>query len=128
MIASLCLIASGGALGAMARFLTVSIAQRILGVTFPYGTFLVNALGSLMIGLFMGFFFERIAEAQAWRLFVVVGFLGAYTTFSSFAWETWSLYQDGAWFAALVNMLANNLITLLMVILGTHFARYWGNI
>lgn len=128
MMREIGLVAGGGAIGAIARFATVSLAQRILPSTFPYGTLIVNVLGAFTVGLLMAFMFERIAQIEPWRLFLVVGFLGAYTTFSSFAWETWLLYQEGAWSAALANILLNNILTLFILCLGSQLGRYWGNV
>lgn len=120
-------VACGGALGAFARFLLVNLTQALFGLRFPIGTLAVNCIGALLIGFLMYFFMERLADSsETWRLFVVVGFLGAFTTFSSFAWETWILYSDGQWGSALLNIVANNVGTLLMVVLGIQSGRLLG--
>jgi len=117
-------VAGGGALGALARFSTVFLSQLIFGARFPVGTMLVNCLGSFLIGFIMNILMQRLAgSAEIWRLFLVVGFLGAYTTFSSFAWETWVLYMNGQWLSATLNILFTNLGTLFMVLLGIQSAR-----
>jgi CrcB protein len=80
-------ISLGGILGANTRyFLTLYIAER-LGTAFPYGTLFINVTGSLIIGFFLTFVTERLTVDPLWRLFFATGFLGAYTTFSSYTFE-----------------------------------------
>ena len=98
-------IAVGGALGALARFWMSNGVHSILGRSFPYGTLAVNVLGSLLIGLFSVFLIERLNLSPEWRAAVLIGFLGAFTTFSSFSLETLNLLEDGAFAAALGNVL-----------------------
>jgi CrcB protein len=82
------LVMAGGALGSLARYLTgMAISVRYPG-RFPLGTFIVNVAGSLAIGIVMTMLATRLAHTN-WRLFLVVGFLGGFTTFSTFAFETW---------------------------------------
>lgn len=126
MFASVIAVACGGALGAIARFVTVVGSQFMFGDRYPLGTLLVNCLGSFLIGLFMSLYMDRLADFEYWRLFVVVGFLGAYTTFSSFAWDTWSLYMNGQWLAASVNILLNNVITMTLLLVGMQSGRVIG--
>ena len=97
-------VALGGALGALFRYLIVSFSQLLIGPKFPYGTLIVNSCGSLLIGFIFTIFMERLFLTEPMRLLIIVGFLGGCTTFSSFAWETWSLYQNGQWMAALLNI------------------------
>ena len=126
MLAQVIAVACGGALGAVARFITVVVSQFMFGERFPMGTLLVNCLGSFLIGLFMSLFMDRLAEVEYWRLFIVVGFLGAYTTFSSFAWDTWVLYMNGQWLAASINVLLNNVITMALLLVGMQSGRLIG--
>jgi CrcB protein len=128
MWSSLLAVAMGGALGALARFATVESMQKWLGSGYPYGTLMVNCLGSFLAGFILILILERLTNAEFWRLFFVVGFLGAYTTFSSFSWETWSLFQMGRVFAALSNVVFNNVGSLTMAFLGMNAARFAGNI
>ncbi len=94
---NLLLIGMGGFIGAIARYgVAVWIGQR-WGRSFPLGTFVINVSGSFLIGLLMTLMTERIIENPQWRLLLVVGFLGAYTTFSTFEYETGALLRDGEW-------------------------------
>ncbi|KTD23827.1 camphor resistance [Legionella lansingensis] len=128
MLGSILVIIAGGAMGALARFATVGLMQRLLGFSYPYGTLVVNCLGSFLAGFIMVLIIERFAETEYWRLFLVVGFLGAYTTFSSFSWETWVLYQDGKTVAALANVFCNNVGALVMAFIGMHCGRFIGTL
>ena len=90
-------VGAGGGLGAIARYaLGTWIAAR-LGTAFPAGTLLVNVTGSLAIGVLLVLLTERLAAPPAWRLFLVVGFLGGYTTFSSYTFEALALLEAGEW-------------------------------
>ena len=128
MVTSVIAVACGGALGSVARFLTIEIAQLLFGNRFPIGTLIVNCLGSLLIGVFMGLYMDRLANFEYWRLIIVVGFLGGYTTFSSFAWDTWTLYMSGHWLAALVNLILNNVLTIMLLVAGMLSGRLIGGI
>ncbi len=127
MLKSVIVVASGGAFGAVARFLTITATQLLFNGRFPLGTLLVNCLGSFLIGLFMSLYMERLADVEYWRLLIVVGFLGGYTTFSTFAWETWALYMNGQWLMALLNLLLNNFIAIVLVVLGLLLGRFMGD-
>jgi len=99
------IIGIGGFLGAAARYgAALWIGQR-WGRSFPLGTFLINVSGSFLIGLLMTLFTERFMVNPQWRLMLVVGFLGAYTTFSTFEYETGALLKDGEWMIAGLNVI-----------------------
>jgi CrcB protein len=98
------IIFAGGGVGASSRYaLATWIGQR-WGRSFPLGTFLINVSGSFLIGLLMTLMAERFTENPAWRLLLVVGFLGGYTTFSSFEYETGKLATDGEFLYAGLNV------------------------
>ena len=94
------LVALGGALGSMLRWGLTGAVQRWTGSAFPWGTFTVNAAGSLAIGLIAALALERALVPPALRLFSIVGVLGGFTTFSAFSYETLALLRDGQWLAA----------------------------
>src|SRR5215204_6055858 len=100
----LLVIAIGGALGAVARYLSSRTLHYYLGINFPYGTLFVNVLGCFLAGLLIIILLERTNLAPAWRGFLVIGFLGAFTTFSSFSYETLALFEAGMSAAALLNI------------------------
>lgn len=124
MIIPYLVVALGGSLGAIFRYATVLGAQNVLGMQFPYGTLIVNTFGSLLAGFFLALFVERFSGGEYWRLFFFVGFLGAYTTFSSFAAESWFLIEQAQWGKLLINIIANNVGSLVMVYVGFLLARY----
>lgn len=95
-------ISLGAVLGANARYLIgVYIAERY-GTAFPYGTFLINVTGSLVIGFFLTLASQRLRLEPFWVLFVATGFLGAYTTFSTYSFEAAQLIRSGAYGTALL--------------------------
>lgn len=117
-------IAIGGALGAISRHAVGLAYHQWLGGVFPGGTLLVNVLGSFLIG--GGSFWLLSATGEnipVWRAFLLVGFLGAFTTFSSFSLETLALFQRGAWGLASVNVLANVSACLLAVTMGAWMVK-----
>jgi CrcB protein len=116
-------VATGGALGAIARYMTVLFAQNQWGLNFPYGTLIVNAFGSLLAGFLLAIFVGRYNASEYWRLFFFTGFLGAYTTFSSFAAESLFMFEQSQWLKLITNILVNNLGSLAMVLLGSELTK-----
>ena len=116
-------ISLGAIGGANARFLLSRWAARMLGADFPYGTLLVNASGSLLLGFFMIWTTERVLADPRWRLVVAIGFCGGYTTFSSYAFETISYFEQGHWALLAWNLVSNNLLSLAGVLAGAALAR-----
>lgn len=98
-------IAIGGAIGALARYWMSLWVHGIMGRDFPWGTLTINVVGSLLIGLLHVVLVERLNLPPApWRALLMVGVLGAFTTFSSFSLETLILFEGGAWLKALLNI------------------------
>jgi CrcB protein len=87
-------VGSGGFLGALARYYLGGLFKIPAG-GFPLGTFIINLTGSFVLGLFITLLTTRLSIRTEWRLFFATGFIGAYTTFSSFSNEVWTLYKDG---------------------------------
>jgi len=98
------LVVIGGGTGALVRFVTGSAIMGRFGGSFPLGTLVINVSGSFLIGLLMTLLTERFKLDPNWRLLLVVGFLGGYTTFSSFEWETWTTVRDGGLWTGLLNV------------------------
>ena len=93
----------GGGIGAVARYLLQGAVYALTGTGFPYGTLVVNVLGSLVIGILMALFEERFLVQPALRLFLAIGILGGFTTFSSFSYETYTLLREGSIGAGVLN-------------------------
>ncbi len=120
---SILAIAIGGAFGSVSRFLVAREMERLLGNFLPYGTLVVNVLGSLALGWLATVFLDRPEINIALRLGVAVGFLGAFTTFSAFSFESVQLMLNGAVWRALLNVAANTVVCLGMCYLGIQLAR-----
>ena len=105
-------IAGGGALGALGRFWMSSGVYRLLGRELPWGTLVVNGLGSFLMGLLFVLFMERSTAGPELRAAVLVGFLGAFTTFSTFSMETLALIEAGYPGRALLNVMLSVLVCL----------------
>jgi CrcB protein len=117
------IISIGAIVGANARWIISRYAARLLSPTFPYGTLMINVTGSFIVGFFMIWAAERVLIDPRWRLLIVVGFCGAFTTFSSFAFETMAYFEQGQWLLMGVNFLSNNLLCLGAVVAGMALAR-----
>lgn len=116
----------GGALGAASRFAVGVSVARLYSGPFPLGTFLINVTGSLLIGFLMGWFVNRPALDAHWRLFLVTGILGGYTTFSSFEWESVVAIRSGSNLVALLYVLASVVLGLVAAWFGLLLAnRIW---
>jgi fluoride exporter len=109
--------------GANLRYLLSRLAARELGLVFPYGTLAINIVGSFIVGFFVIWTTERVLVDPRWRLLVVIGFCGSFTTFSSYAFETMSYFEQGQWALMLTNVLSNNLLCLGGALAGMALAR-----
>jgi CrcB protein len=115
----------GGGLGSLARYAAGTAIMSRAGARFPAGTLAINVSGSFLIGLLMVLLTERFAPHPYWRLLLVVGFLGGYTTFSTFEYETYALVRGGGVLLALGNVLASVAAGFCAVWLGTVLASRW---
>ena len=100
-------VALGGAIGSAARYLVGGWFAARFGAAFPYGTFVINVTGSFIIGFFLAFAQDRVSISPYWRLFFAVGFVGGYTTFSTFEYESIRLFQDGKMLLAAVYLIGS---------------------
>ena len=116
-------IALGAVVGASARyFVSGFVAQRV-SPGFPYGTLIINVTGSFVLGLFLTWAGERVLTDPKWRLLIAVGFCGSYTTFSSYAFESFALGEQGQWLMMAVNVIGSNALCLGAVLAGAVLAR-----
>lgn len=100
-------IAIAGGIGALGRYFSTGLVHRLLGDGFPYGTLFINLVGSFLIGFVMHISMSTDFIPRSLRLAVTIGFLGAFTTFSTFSYETLGYLEEGAWLMAGMNILAN---------------------
>jgi len=116
-------ISLGAIAGASARYFISRFVTRVVSSSFPYGTLLINVTGSFLLGLFLVWATERALPDPHWRLLIAIGFCGSYTTFSSYAFESFSLFEQGHYLLFASNMVANNLLCLGGVLAGAVMAR-----
>jgi fluoride exporter len=101
------MIGLGGALGAIARYQVAAMIQARIPAGFPWGTFIVNISGCLVMGIATTLLTERLVVNPNWRFLIPIGFIGAYTTFSTFEFETFRAVSEGAWLVGGLNILAS---------------------
>jgi len=123
LLAKVVLIAIGGAAGTLARYWLGGLAQRLTGGLFPWGTFTVNMLGCFLFGLVWALAEERFLLSSETRVVVLVGFMGAFTTFSTFVFESGSFMRDSQWALVIGNIAAQNVVGLVCLFLGLFVAR-----
>jgi CrcB protein len=117
------LIALGGALGSIARYWVGSTVAGRLGMRFPYGTFVINLTACVIIGFSLTYLGKRVELNPAWRYLIPVGFVGAYSTFSSYEWETLSTLRSGAFALAALYAFGSLFAGLVATWLGIIFAE-----
>jgi len=120
------IVGIGGFFGANLRYWLGAWLDAQFGLRFPLGTFVINVTGSLLLGFIATLAIERALIDPNWRLAVAVGFLGAYTTFSTFTFETVKLIDSGSYGLALVNLVISILLGLLGVLVGISLVRAVG--
>lgn len=117
------LVLIGGGIGALARYIAASAIMTRFGGKFPLGTLVINVSGSFLIGFLMTVLTERLQLDPAWRLLLVVGFLGGYTTFSSFEWETYTAVRAGGLWTGMLNVGSSVMLGYIAVWLGARLAQ-----
>lgn len=123
MLSRYIVVGLGGFIGANARYIVGDWVKSRWGADFPYGTFLINITGCFILGIF-GTLLQRYAWNDNLRLLVAVGFVGAYTTFSTFEYESLQLITDGAWGKALLNLIGSVVLGFMAAYLGVILARW----
>jgi len=122
-LAQVIAIAAGGALGALLRYWVSISVHAVLGRGFPYGTLVVNVMGSLLMGYLFVLLLERLAVDAVWRAAILIGVLGGFTTFSTFSVETINLLEQGAFARALLNILLSVTLCVAAAWLGVLWGR-----
>ncbi len=117
-------LAAAGAVGTLARFGLQGFVQRLQPTGFPWGTLAVNALGCFLFGIVWSMAEERMVISGQTRTILLIGFMGSFTTFSSFAFETSQLLDDSQWLLAAANVLLQNVLGVALVVLGIGLGRY----
>ena len=116
-------VGAGGALGAMLRYWLSTRVTGVMGFAFPWGTLTVNILGSFLVGISMVLVAGKAPGAEVWRLGLVVGVLGGFTTFSAFSSDTLSLLEAEQWFRAMVYIASSILLCVVAAASGVAAAR-----
>lgn len=123
MLMKMSWLALAGALGTLARYGLSGLVQRAGGTGFPWGTLAVNGSGCFLFGLFWAMTEHRLELSPEVRSIVLVGFMGAFTTFSTFAFETGQLIRDSQWLLAFGNVLAQNILGITFLFVGFMIGR-----
>ena len=124
MLKTILLVGIGGAIGSIFRYATHWATTKFFQGSFPFSTFLVNILGSLLIGLFIGYLGKYFPENHPLKFLLIVGFCGGFTTFSSFALENYNLLQNNHQIIAYIYIVSSIILTITAVGLGSYLSRY----
>ena len=116
-------ISIGAIVGANLRYFVGQSVAKLLSSSLPYGTLVINITGSFILGFFLVWTGERVLADPRWRLLIAIGFCGGYTTSSSFAYETFALFEQGRFAASALNVIVTNVLCLLAVVAGAAIAR-----
>jgi CrcB protein len=117
------LISLGAVIGANLRYFVSQYVARVIPSSFPYGTLIINISASFILGFFLIWTTERVLADPRWRIFIAVGFCATYSTYSSYAFETFALFEKGQFPLAALNFLATNVVCFVAVVLGAVLAR-----
>lgn len=112
-----------GALGTLCRYGLSGFVQRVFGWPFPWGTFAVNMIGCFFFGLVWSLGEERLMISGEWRMIILGGFMGAFTTFSTFAFETGEFLRNSQWLLGGLNILSQNLLGIAFLIIGLSLGK-----
>lgn len=123
MLTKILYLSIGGAAGTLSRYWLSGVAQRLAGGSFPFGTFAVNMLGCLFFGAVWGYFENRLLPGSEVRLLALTGFMGAFTTFSTYMFETAGLVKYGQLAMALLNVVGQSVAGLVLVLAGIALGR-----
>jgi CrcB protein len=123
MLGKLLLLSIAGGAGALARYFVSGLAQRVGGSSFPWGTLTVNMLGCFLFGFVWSLAEDRLIISNESRFIILTGFMGAFTTFSTFAFESAQMIRDGQWGLVFVNLAAQNLIGVIFILAGLKLGR-----
>ena len=117
------LVGAGGFFGAISRYLVDGWVSQLTGGRFPWGTLVINLSGSFVLGLLFALAVERVSLPSSIRPPILIGFIGAYTTFSTLTLETWRLVEDGSWALAAANIAGSMLLGIVAVVAGLALGR-----
>jgi fluoride exporter len=117
------LISVGAIIGANLRYFVALYVSKLVPSTFPFGTLIINLTASFVLGFFLIWTSERVLADPRWRIFFAVGFCATYSTYSSYAFETFALFEKGQWALSMLNILCTNVLCFIAVVLGAMLAR-----
>jgi CrcB protein len=124
MVKAVLLVGTGGAIGSCLRYLIALYMQKCFPTAYPWGTFIANVAGCLIIGLIMGYFSKQQIDNTDYKLLLVTGFCGGFTTFSAFAYENFTLWQQGNNSIAFFYTILSLMIGLLAVMCGYALSKF----